>query len=755
MVVALLGVGKNFTCYVTKNVTDEGTFGHRIPEEKLPMTMHPLGRLSGSLVAALLAAMAATGCSETPQPGSTGAGGDVGPIPPSPLCSNQGQPGVDDPSMGKPTIGGGIFSPFQPQFGTTVSAAVPPPAISGGTLRILKDGKTAVAADPDRDRVYVVDLAAKAVRWDVALNPGDEPGRVVVDAAGRAHVALRRGGALVSIDTVSGALLQRRAVCAAPRGTAYDAATDLVHVACSDGRLVSLPAAGGDPVRTVQLARDLRDVAVDGARLRVSRFLSAELLTVEADGSVSGVVTPPAFRATTARGGQLFTPSVAWKMTEMPDGSGVMMLHQRGTGADEHEPIQTVVGGYGGVDPCNTIVHPAVTMVSSDGTMHSGPAMAGLVLAVDMAISADGQKIAVVSAGNATNSTQGPGGPPDMTRVFISDTTSTTDDHVGCMPDGTHGPCSPGVMGGVPVFSTDDTAETSTGAAGATGTDPSVPPDGMTGSGGATGGTGAAGVSGTTCGVPDPDVPPTVGQPIAVAFNGEGQVVVQSREPALLAIAGQGTITLSTISRQDTGHLVFHSNAGGQLACASCHAEGNDDGRVWNFACQGPRRTQSLHAAPLRGTEPFHWDGEETNIDRLMADVFVGRMSGPSLLPDQVNGLLNWIDHQPRVPRSAPSDMGAVERGRALFNDPTRAACATCHAGTSFTNNTTVDVGTGRPMQVPSLVGVGTRGPFMHDGCAKTLADRFNESCGGDKHGNIRGLSSTEIADLIAFMQAI
>jgi hypothetical protein len=701
-----------------------------------------------------MAATAAAGCSDKPPVGSTGTGGDVGPVPPSPLCSNQGQPGIEP--GGRTDVGGGIFSPFQPQFGSTVAAAVPPPAISGGTLRILADGNTAVASDPDRDRVYVVDLAAKTVRWDVALTPGDEPGRVVVDAAGRAHVALRRGGALVSIDTVSGAVLQRRAICAAPRGAAYDAGTDLVHVACSDGRLVSLPAGGGNAVRTVQLARDLRDVVVDGARLRVSRFLSAELLTVEADGSVSGVVAPPAFRATSARGGQLFTPGVAWKMAAMPDGSGVMVLHQRGV----EEPIQTVVGGYGGIDPCNTIVHPAVTMVSADGKTHSGPAMAGMVLAVDMAISGDGKRVAFVSAGNSTNSSQGPGGTPDMPQVFVSDTTSTTDDHVGCMPDGKHGPCgAKGFMtGGVPLLASEETSETSTGAAGAGGAT-MVPPDAdtMTGSGGTTG-SGGSSAPPTCDGTPDPTVPPptVVGQPIAVAFAGTGDVVVQSREPAVLAIGNKGTIVLSTVSRKDTGHLVFHSNAGGSLACASCHAEGNDDGRTWNFTCQGPRRTQSLHAAPLRGSEPFHWDGEETNIDRLMSDVFVGRMSGPVLANDQINGLLSWIDGQPRVPRAAPTDTSAITRGRALFNDPTRAACATCHTGAQFTNNSTVDVGTGRAFQVPSLVGIGTRGPFMHDGCAKTLADRFsNEACGGDRHGNVRDLTGNEISDLVAFLQSI
>ena len=142
---------------------------------------------------------------------------------------------------------------MQPTFGPTIKATVPPPAISGGTLRILPDGHTAVAADPDRDQVYVVDLTKRVVTATFKLSPGDEPGRVVIDGVGRAHVALRRGGALVSFDprlAPSGQTLLRREVCAAPRGLAYDKGMDLVHVACSDGQLVSLPAAGGAAVRT-------------------------------------------------------------------------------------------------------------------------------------------------------------------------------------------------------------------------------------------------------------------------------------------------------------------------------------------------------------------------------------------------------------------------------------------------------------------------------------------------------------------------
>src|SRR3954454_10623524 len=405
------------------------------------MTINPLRCLSRSAIAALFAVASAAGCSESPGPGTpSGTGADVGTNPTSPLC------GANSLSTDEgAAVGGGatptpaIFSPFQPQYGSTVAAAVPPPAISGGTLRILADGHTAVAADPARDQVYIVDLVSRAVRSTVVLNPGDEPGRVVADGAGRAHVALRRGGALVSIDTTTGQILQRRAVCAAPRGAAYDPATDVVHVACAGGELVSLPAAGGNAIRTVTLARDLRDVVVDGPRLRVSRFLSAEVLTVESDGTVSTTLTMPAFRATSARGGQRYTASTAWKMTEMPDGNGVMVLHQRGV----DEEVQPVVGGYGGPDACSGIVHPAVTMVSSDGKTHSGPAMAGMVLAVDMAISQDSRRVAFISAGNATNAFPGDS-QPELARVFVSDTDSVTDDQVGCMPDGMHGPCASG-----------------------------------------------------------------------------------------------------------------------------------------------------------------------------------------------------------------------------------------------------------------------------------------------------------------------
>jgi hypothetical protein len=688
--------------------------------------------LTRSLV---LAAVAAAGCenpNEVPTPGP------VGPV--TSMCSpqNAGLGVGGAPSKGR-------FGAITPKVGATRQATQAPPAISGGTLRVLADGKTVVAADPDRDRVYVVDLTTRQVKSTVMLQKGDEPGRVVADAAGNVHVALRQGGALVTIDPAAGAVLARREVCAAPRGVGYDAVTDLLHVACADGQLVSFRAAGGDAVRKLQLQGDLRDVVVDGGRLKVSRFKSAELLTVEADGVMSKRTTLPGFKSFAARGGDIYTPGIAWRTVELPTG-GVAMLHQRG-----FEPeIQPALGGYGGFSECDAIVHTAVSTIAPDGSKRTGPAIAGMVLAVDMAVSADGSRVAMVSAGNATNSDV-EGGEPRLPRVFVTSMTDATDQEVGCRNDGAHAPCMPlaGFVG--------------TGAAGVTGTadapqDPSI----MTGAAGATGGAApptSAQVP-TTCdtmGVSPPvdvNVPQVVGEPIAVAFAGDDRVIVQSREPAVLSFPGGAPITLSTESRSDTGHTLFHANAGGSIACASCHAEGNDDGRVWNFACDGPRRTQSLQVG-LKGTEPFHWTGNERDFSMLVNDVFVGRMSGPELLLDQVDATLHWIDAQPRLKHAPKGDAAAIARGRALFEDPKGAACASCHAGPLLTNNVSVDVGTGGTFQVPSLVGIGSRGPFMHDGCAKTLRDRFGTCGGGDKHGVTSKLTAAQLDDMLAYLDSI
>jgi len=249
------------------------------------------------------------------------------------------------------------------------------------------------------------------------------------------------------------------------------------------------------------------------------------------------------------------------------------------------------------------------------------------------------------------------------------------------------------------------------------------------------------------------------GEPIALAYDADESLWVQTREPAMLQKVVQfsvrATISLSSDSRADTGWAIFHSNSGAGIACASCHPEGGEDGRVWDFNTLGPRRTQSLRGK-VSGTEPFHWGGELPTFDALIKEVYLGRMAGPALQTDQQQVLFNWINAIPALPQSAPADAAAVARGKAIFEDTTHAACTSCHSGPELTNNSDADVGTGGKFQVPRLIGVGWRAPFLHDGCASTLSDRFT-SCGGttDLHGVTSSLTAAQISDLVAYLQTL
>jgi DNA-binding beta-propeller fold protein YncE len=213
---------------------------------------------------------------------------------------------------------------------TTPPSSDPPPPwgvpITGGTMIVKKSG-TAVVADPDRDRVVFVDLA-KGTATEVALNPQDEPGRLVEDAAGGVHVALRRGGAVVDFDA-SNNLVGRRAVCGEPRGIAFDGATNNLFVACNTGELVTLAASGGDPTRVLRLERDLRDVIVQGDKLLITRFRAAELLQVDATGAIVTRDKLPEVQRLDDNFQPIQTPgTVAWRAVPMPNGS-VLVTHQR------------------------------------------------------------------------------------------------------------------------------------------------------------------------------------------------------------------------------------------------------------------------------------------------------------------------------------------------------------------------------------------------------------------------------------------
>jgi hypothetical protein len=239
------------------------------------------------------------------------------------------------------------------------------------------------------------------------------------------------------------------------------------------------------------------------------------------------------------------------------------------------------------------------------------------------------------------------------------------------------------------------------------------------------------------------------GRPTSVAFSGE-ELVVFVREPAALEIytsanANPTRLSLGGDSVASSAHDIFHQATTNQIACASCHPEAGDDGHVWQLS-NGARRTPSLRGG-LSTTKPFHWSGDEADMPSLLSDVLVGRMNGPMESADRTQALLDWLDAQAVLP-APPQDPSAVMRGQSHF----LTLCASCHAGAQGTDNLTVDVGTGGAFQVPRLHELWYRAPFMHDGRAATLRDRFG-TAGGTSHADVSALSQSDLDDLLAYLQ--
>lgn len=609
-------------------------------------------------------------------------------------------------------------------------AAAPPPAISGGTLRVSRDGTFAVASDPDRDLISVIELPTLTLRHSISLDAGSEPGRSVEDGAGTIHVVLRRAGALISLDPNAGVITQRRALCNLPRGVAFDTARGLLHVACADGALVSIDPALAEPARTVRLEPDLRDVIVHGDELWVTRFKTAELLRIDAQGQLlersrpaqltGAFVQPRTPRDLSPFAGSATTvalePEIAWRAVATAAG-GVTMVHQAAItdeiALQEPSPNGSAYGGSSGSQgDCRGIVRNAVSSFGVQGGAPVTRMVAGSPLPVDIAVAADGT-LAIAQAGAPER------GLPRPTLVSRSNDEFSP-------PSGFFSSQNGNVR---LIENLDATA-------------------GVNALGACLGG-GAVAI----------EAPVT-----AVAFTPSGALLAQTREPAQLWLIptpklgeqGMSALTLSARSVLDSGHELFHRDAGGGIACASCHPEGGEDGHVWRFGGVGARRTQALHVG-LADTAPFHWNGDLPGIPALMNEVFVGRMGGILQSPARLERLSSWLFAMPQPPALRAVSDPAAQRGRALF-ESTEVGCGGCHAGAKFTNNETRAVGTlagGGALQVPSLIGVGYRAPFMHDGCAATLAGRFDPSCGGAAHGHTAQLQPGELQDLIAYLEAL
>lgn len=242
------------------------------------------------------------------------------------------------------------------------------------------------------------------------------------------------------------------------------------------------------------------------------------------------------------------------------------------------------------------------------------------------------------------------------------------------------------------------------------------------------------------------------------------------------------------------GKQLFYDAADDRLAafdymsCASCHKEGGQDGRVWDFAGAGEGLRNTITLVGRGGPEHgmIHWTGNFDEIQDfegqirsfsggtgLMDDLHFFESNRSEPLGDPKTGfsadldaLAAYVESLTTIPQSpfrkadGTADPKATN-GRLEF---LRADCESCHSGTALTDSATGarhDIGTlaatsgdrlGGPLDgldTPSLQSVWATPPYLHDGSAATLEDAIA------RHDSAAGLSNPAISDIAHYLRTV
>ena len=222
------------------------------------------------------------------------------------------------------------------------------------------------------------------------------------------------------------------------------------------------------------------------------------------------------------------------------------------------------------------------------------------------------------------------------------------------------------------------------------------------------------------------------------------------------------------------------------MSCASCHADGSDDGMVWDFTQRGEglRRTISLLGRQGTSHGNLHWTANFNEVQDFENDIRnafggTGFMSnadfaatsdplgapkaGKSAELDDLAAYLGSLSRYMRSPvRNADGSLTAsAVRGQQLFAS---ANCATCHSGVTMQDGLRHDVGTIQPnsgkgnnqplagvgFDTPTLFGTWANSSYLHNGQAAALSSVFTAT-----HGNVAGLSGADVIALSDFVRSL
>lgn len=222
------------------------------------------------------------------------------------------------------------------------------------------------------------------------------------------------------------------------------------------------------------------------------------------------------------------------------------------------------------------------------------------------------------------------------------------------------------------------------------------------------------------------------------------------------------------------------------VACASCHLEGRSDAVTWRFE-QGPRDTPS-NAGGMLDTGFLFRTAARTRVQEYWRTIEKeqGGAFDPAFDAPLLDALAAYVNFGIPLPVPPATDPALVARGRAIF-ERADVGCASCHSGPRFTDsgqgNTILelggtirlhDVGTcvtsgawpdlpnedvaGHPrtacqFDTPSLSGIASSPPYLHDGSAATLRDVLEQTRG--KMGNISSLSPADEDALVEYLRSL
>lgn len=271
------------------------------------------------------------------------------------------------------------------------------------------------------------------------------------------------------------------------------------------------------------------------------------------------------------------------------------------------------------------------------------------------------------------------------------------------------------------------------------------------------------------------------------------------------------------------GAKIFHTSddprisRNNKVSCASCHINGEHDGRTWNFqnlpGLHGPRSTQTLLGLsatfgpfdPTRQRGQLHRSGDRDEIQDFEhtfrgiqhgGDGFIGASvnaelgapnAGRSADLDALASYLLSLEPLKRSPHRAPGGAlsEAAIRGATFFLGANRASkrgdagCAVCHVPeTGFADQKFYDVGQSRDaaerelntlawrVNTPTLVGLFATAPFggvasfaeghtAHDSMVATFLDYKARANLANPHGKPDGLNNRQLLDLAEFVLSI